>query len=112
MQDGRLRNSGIDCGASVMADNPLSVFENQLESFSVAEQNLFENRYKYWKEQNSTGILFNSNGVYKQLAHYNADNPRYNGRGNYVVNLGYSTEERNGIYIYISIRQEHILLII
>lgn len=85
---------------SFKQDNPLSVFKGQLDSFSLAEQNLFENRYKYWKEQNSTGILFDSNGVYKQLAHYNADNPRYNGRGNYVVNLGYSTEERNGIYIY------------
>ena len=80
--------------------NPLSVFKNQLESFSLAEQNLFENRYKYWKEQNNTEILFNSNGVYKQLDHYNADNPRYNERGNYVVNLGYNAEERNGIYIY------------
>lgn len=84
---------------SYKQDNPLTVFEEQLNSFSVAEQNLFENRYKYWKEQSNTAISFSSGGVYKQLTHYTEDNPRYNGREDYVVNLGYSAEERSGIYI-------------
>lgn len=74
--------------------NPLYQFEDQLSSFSTAEQNYLKNQYRNWKEGTSVSILFNCNGVYKNLTQYSNNQSYYNGKKNYVVNLGYSKEGR------------------
>ena len=79
--------------------NPLSQHKEQLDSFSTAEQNLLNNRYKDWVKDTNINISFSSNGIYKNLTQYADNQSYYNGKTNYAVNLGYSESGRVGFYI-------------
>lgn len=82
--------------------NPLSQFEEQIDSLSRIDRNILKNKYEYWKKPTNVSIYFKYNGTYKQLIYYANNQSYYNGRDDFVINLGYSKVKRNGIYISFS----------
>lgn len=79
--------------------NPLKQFRKQLDSFSTAEQNLLKSKNKFWKEPSSFNIYFSDEYVYTKLMQLSDTDGLYNGKSDYVINLGYNQNSRNSIVL-------------
>lgn len=79
--------------------NPLDQFEKQLDSFSRAEQNLLKSKNEFWSEPVSGNIYFSDEYVYTRLMQLTDVDGLYNGKEDYVINLGYNKNSRYSVVL-------------
>ena len=87
-------------GMKFQAANPLKTFENNLDYLSAAHHNYLKNLYQYWEEPTSAALTFSDDKMSKRLLQMTDVDGLYNGKTDYVVNLGYSRNKRDYIVIH------------
>lgn len=82
--------------------NPLDAFEKNLDFLSAAQHNYLKNKYQYWEKPTSVALTFKDDKIAKRVLQTSDVDGLYNGRTDYVVNLGHSKNKRNYIVINFS----------
>lgn len=89
-------------GMEFQSENPLNAFKENLDFLSAAQHNYLKNLYQYWDEPTSVALTFKDDNITKRLLQLSDVDGLYNGKTDYVVNLGYSRNKRNYIVINFS----------
>lgn len=89
-------------GMEFQSKNPLSTYKKNKDFLSTAQHNYLKEMYQYWEEPSSVALTFKDDKITKRLLQLSDVDGLYNGKKDYVVNLGYSKNKRNYIVINFS----------